>query len=380
MWENTTHTRNQINLGLYHLNMCEISLRCVKFFLVSYLTVVASFFPIPTRTITRKLKSELFLSSSENDNEAEPYYPAEPRWFRRRGLNVDPQTGIIGSVILTQNSNNSEVPLTDGSEIRSLAIFPFDDGCVFPTGMFPLNIFVMKFRQLVNDAYDQKDKMFGVVCSDGAGGLCEVGTAVQIVERNLQPDGSQILFTVCRSRFKIRKILQEEPYMICEVEYNIVDKDVAAASSGSGEFPQFLCDLEKEVFQLLRDVITLTSKLSKGDSNNNEKESNSNNNDNNRNSYNNNDDDGVIGDELQAIEITKTIRDLSPQSHPFRTQVASDFSFAICDFLGSLPKVRQLLLESSTLEARLKILRNILVGARSYLFDQLKERELEAFG
>jgi len=302
------------------------------------------------------------MSSFQNENEDDPAlynFLAEPKWFRRRGLSVNPLNGVIGSVVLTKNETSTgdavlddDKLLAEGVEIRSLAIFPFDDACAFPTGVVPLNIFVMKYRQLVNDAFDQKDKLFGVVCSDGQGGFCEVGTAVQIVERQLQPDGRQLLFNVCRSRFRIRKILQEEPYMICEVEYPIVDTDVIAVAAQ--ELPQILCNLEKEVFQLLRDVMKLSSKLAKSNA---EMEGLG----------------GVEGGEVEGvgadgeggdfeIQLSKAIQDLSPLSHPFRTQVASDFSFAICDLLGTSPKVRQLLLESTSLEGRLRLLQRLLVN------------------
>ena len=50
--------------------------------------------------------------------------------------------------------------------------------------------------------------------------------------------------------------------MIAEVEYGLVDSDVIQAEiSGAGELPSHLCDLEKEVYQTLKDIVTLTSKL-----------------------------------------------------------------------------------------------------------------------
>lgn len=37
--------------------------------------------------------------------------------------------------------------------------------------------------------------MFGMVCSDGKGGVCEIGTGAEITERELLPDGRQVRTT-----------------------------------------------------------------------------------------------------------------------------------------------------------------------------------------
>lgn len=351
-----------------------------------------------------KVQNYMSKDDQQNDRQAEfqNLFPTlEPKWFRRRYLDFKPG-GVISSTSREGAINADEEdsfisPLNRvGSQgliptpnIRQLAIFPFIDGQAFPTGVFPMNIFVMKYRMMINDVYNNPEKLFGIVFSDSSDGFCTIGTSVEIQEREMQSDGRQILYTVCRSRFKILRIIQEEPYMICEVDYGIPDLDVFLAQDGvppppilprdgfrgsltgssdvkignnsdynsnvrsqrstqeddvpvQGELSPYLCRLEREVYQALCDVISLANKKNLG------------------------------GEEAS---ITKPVLDLAPDKHPFRLSVASDFSFAMSDMLGCDPKLKQLLLESPTLELRLRRLRALLVGTRDFLYEQLQEEE-----
>ena len=72
------------------------------------------------------------------------------------------------------------------AERRLLPLFPLDDGQCFPTGTQPLHLFMMPFRMMMNDI-QESDKMFGIVMSNGQGGLCEIGTAVENIHRGRCP-------------------------------------------------------------------------------------------------------------------------------------------------------------------------------------------------
>lgn len=171
-----------------------------------------------------------------------------PRWYRS-------SSGLI----IQQN----EVNPMQSENIQTLPLFPLDDGNIFPLGMMPMHIFVMKYRQMINDLYDRTrnndQKIFGMICSDGKGGLCEIGTSVEIIDRSLFPDGRQYLNVLGRQRFKIIKILEEEPYLLAEVHMGIEDIDVPTFESLE-EIPKDTLDLEMEVFQLVSDIITLSNK------------------------------------------------------------------------------------------------------------------------
>ena len=85
------------------------------------------------------------------------------KWF-------EPKSPFIG---YTAPPKLFEIPdeskdIASTSTIKELPLFPFDFGSAFPTGQFPLNIFVMHFRQMMNDI-QFTDKLFGIVISDGEG-------------------------------------------------------------------------------------------------------------------------------------------------------------------------------------------------------------------
>lgn len=61
---------------------------------------------------------------------------------------------------------------------------------------------------------------------------------------------------VGRQRFKIKRILQEDPYMIAEVEYGVRDIDVPSPES-SDELASDLSNMEREVHQIVVDIIAL---------------------------------------------------------------------------------------------------------------------------
>lgn len=243
---------------------------------------------------------------------------------------------------LFQQDNTPYSVQCDPNSVRLMPLFLFDDGVCFPTGRMDLNIFVMKYRMMMNDI-QSKDRMFGVVMNSSNNGLCEIGTAMENFERELLNDGRQLLGNTCRQRFRILKIVQSDPYMIAEVEYGIVDKDILQIEQQGGiELPKYLCELEREVYQALLDVTNMSNALNG-----------------------------------RSLKITETVRLLAPGQHQFRLQVASDFSFAVCDMIGlaSAPNIGQVLLQSETLELRLLRLRSILTQARDALVSALASAE-----
>lgn len=237
-------------------------------------------------------------------------------------------------------------PLTS-NETRLLPIFPLDDGCTFPTGVFPLHIFAMPYRSMMNDLFAANDrtgaeKLFGICMSDGKGGLAEVGVGLEIVDRDLKPDGRQLVSTVCRQRFVVTRIVQEEPYIIAEVKYACDDVDVPNADSPE-EISEELSLLEVEITQYLTDIIALSNSLQ------------------------------VYGS--QKVEMPQKISLLSPKAHAIRKSVASLFSFAVSDFLNLDAKDKQILLQAPSLQARLKRLKALLLPSRDALLQKAGERE-----
>lgn len=106
-----------------------------------------------------------------------------------------------------------------------------------------------------------------------------------------------------------------------------------------------MCFLEREIYQILFDVIALTNKIFE-DENSNDRNS-------------------------TVLEISKAVQLLSPQNHFFRLSVATDFSFAVCDMIGASTRLKQILLETTLLEVRLNKIKKALINARSYLIDTI---------
>lgn len=262
----------------------------------------------------------------------------QPRWYRSMG---------------TRPVYSTSTPLCSNDR-RLMPIFPLDDGCAFPTGVMPLHIFAFPYRQMMNDLFVANDKtgaekLFGICMSDGKGGLAEIGTGLEIVDRTLKPDGRQMVSTVCRQRFKVLRVVQEEPYVVAEVEYGLADVDVPSVESPD-EISSSLMDLEKEILQNLVDVVALSKMLS------------------------------VYGKQTD-VELPAKIVLLSPKSHAIRKGVAELHSFAIADFLNLDSQERQVLLQAPTLDFRLRKLRSLLQPSRNLLLAKMAEKEAEdAFG
>lgn len=131
----------------------------------------------------------------------------------------------------------------------------------------------------------------------------------------------------------------------------MIDLDVLEAETRIEELPDSVGNLEKEIYQILFDVVTLTNKI-----------------------YEEEDAEGYNrGDDV--LELSQAVKLLSPLKHMFRLSVATDFSFAVSDMMGSSPRLKQLLLESTSLESRLKKIKKALVNMRSYLIDRIDAYE-----
>lgn len=265
-----------------------------------------------------------------NINMASPKSFNLPRWHR-----------IEGSF-----PQYPENPLT--SDLRmEMPLFTLDDGLLFPSSSMPMHIFAMKFRSMINDLYTDKDsdfKMFGIVCSDGKGGICEIGTGAEIIEREALPDGRQLINVVGRQRFKIVRILREEPYMVAEVEYGLDDRDVPSPDSIE-DLPEDIQALEREVFQLLKDILALSNRMQ------------------------------VYSEE---ISLPDDVLLASPAKQPYlRKSIASLFSFAVCDLLDLAYNEKQVLLQSPYLKFRLQKLRGVLTASRDALLIKISEAREE---
>lgn len=105
-----------------------------------------------------------------------------------------------------------------------LPILPLRNTVLFPGVVIPITVGRDKSIKLVKEAYDST-KTIGVVAqknqdaeNPGIEGLHEVGTVATIIKLLKMPDGSTTIIIQGRKRFRLRELIQEEPYIKGKVE------------------------------------------------------------------------------------------------------------------------------------------------------------------
>jgi Lon protease-like protein len=118
-----------------------------------------------------------------------------------------------------------------------MALFPLNT-VLFPRQVLPLHIFEDRYRLMVRQCLAE-EKPFGVVLirrGEEVGETAEphlVGTSARIVESSHLPDGTMNIVVVGMERFRIIRLIHDQPYLRGEVEaFPMVetgDADVIAA-------------------------------------------------------------------------------------------------------------------------------------------------------
>ena len=103
-----------------------------------------------------------------------------------------------------------------------LALFPLNT-VLFPGQVLPLHIFEDRYRLMIRRCLAD-EAPFGVVLIEqghevgGEAHPHQVGTVARIVESTYLPDGTMDIITVGVERFRIRRLLHDQPYLRGEVE------------------------------------------------------------------------------------------------------------------------------------------------------------------
>lgn len=182
------------------------------------------------------------------------------------------------------------------------------------------------------------DDTFGYIHTDQNGRIGSIGTMCKIVNRELSPDGQQLIFLEGVSRFRVTKILKTLPYVMAEIEPELADliPDETAARK-----------LESEVYSALKYYIRLMK------------------------SYDNPNKALVIS---QAAK--KSRPSLAGTSSDYTTR-RTDFSFALANMIQMTEaNASQLLLQTTNVLKRLEAERAILVQACDIIAEQLITNEL----
>ncbi len=108
----------------------------------------------------------------------------------------------------------------------NLFVLPINHPIVFPTLLAPLLINHPKQVAMIEEAINRQ-RMIGLVLVRGnevtddtkPEDLFGVGVAAKIVKRLKMPDGSVNLLIHSMKRFRMRRVLSEQPYIVAETEY-----------------------------------------------------------------------------------------------------------------------------------------------------------------
>lgn len=106
-----------------------------------------------------------------------------------------------------------------------LPLFPLNT-VLFPGMILPLHIFETRYKRMINQCLEG-DRLFGVVLikngSESLGPLAEpylIGCTARIIESQPLDEGRLQITTLGERRFLIQNILENQSYLVGEVEYS----------------------------------------------------------------------------------------------------------------------------------------------------------------
>ena len=108
----------------------------------------------------------------------------------------------------------------------NLFVLPVQASIVFPTLMAPLNVQLPRFIATVEEAISRQRLIGLMLTREGEvredtkpEELYQTGVVVKILKRLKMPDGSINLLVHSMKRFRSKRILSEQPYLVAEIEY-----------------------------------------------------------------------------------------------------------------------------------------------------------------
>src|SRR5277367_3136728 len=105
-----------------------------------------------------------------------------------------------------------------------LSILPLRNTVLFPGVVIPITVGRDKSIKLIKDSF-ASDKTIGVVSQKDVSvedpkfnDLNSVGTVAQILKMLRMPDGNTTVIIQGKKRFRVKELIQEDPYVKCSVE------------------------------------------------------------------------------------------------------------------------------------------------------------------
>jgi ATP-dependent Lon protease len=132
-------------------------------------------------------------------------------------------------------SPDDEEKIVNEDTPEILPILPLRNTVLFPGVVIPITVGRDKSIKLVKEAYDT-DKIIGVVAqvnqeaeNPTKDDLNKVGTVASIIKMLKMPDGSTTIIIQGRKRFKIKEVVQEDPYIKGRVDTFVDSKSPVLA-------------------------------------------------------------------------------------------------------------------------------------------------------
>lgn len=126
--------------------------------------------------------------------------------------------------------------MEDTTDVMELPLFPLNT-VLFPGQVLPLHIFEDRYRLMIRRCLSEETS-FGVVLIKRGSEVGEaaephlIGTEARIIESSHLPDGTMNILSVGLERFRIIRLLHDQPYLRGEVEYFPMAEPPDAASLG----------------------------------------------------------------------------------------------------------------------------------------------------
>ncbi len=133
---------------------------------------------------------------------------------------------------------------------RSLPLFPLNS-VLFPGTILPLHVFEERYKLMIGTCL-VTDRTFGVALikeGEEVGGPAvpfEIGTEARIVEVERLPGGRMNLVAIGGSRFRLRRVVQREPFLVGFVSplaASAESPDLMLAAQVAERFRAYLLDL-----------------------------------------------------------------------------------------------------------------------------------------
>lgn len=146
-----------------------------------------------------------------------------------------------------EQMNNEQLP-------DIVSVLPLRNTVLFPGVVIPITVGRDKSIKLIKDAY-AADRIIGVVSQKDVSvedprldDLNSIGTVAQILRMLRMPDGNTTVIIQGKRRFRMKEMVQEEPYLRAKIE-SFIDNDSTTKDTEFGAIVDSLKDISMQIIQ-----------------------------------------------------------------------------------------------------------------------------------